>query len=117
MDGKVDPSIRLEIDWGQINSLQNWIVDMELYCISDFEMGFFGSCHFIGFAVGAVLFNITNVIGRKWFLIIMVWAGTTFTYGAYFYEDQYGRYVFLILNGVCSSRALCTYVYLLEQVP
>ena len=45
---KCDPTISVEPDMDHSDSLYNWTYDMELWCISSFEMGLFGSLYFVG---------------------------------------------------------------------
>ena len=45
------------------------MTDMELYCISSFEIGLFGSLFFLGFAIWGVLAKLWDNFGRRPILI------------------------------------------------
>lgn len=55
-----------KIDYDSIYTLKNWITDLEIYCATPFELGFFGSCFFIGMMVASFIFPpIAEIYGKK----------------------------------------------------
>jgi len=58
------------IDWSNKYSLKNWIISLDLFCASSFEIGLFGSCFFLGFLSSCLVFPpLADIYGRKRFVI------------------------------------------------
>ena len=81
-------------------TIQNWITRMNLYWISKFELGLFGSLYFLGFVFGALtLLRLGDIFGRK-----PIWLFTSisllFVYLIfYFVENLYLIYFFIFIWG------------------
>ena len=68
-NGEQLSGVNFRVDWDSIYSLRNWIEPLDLYCISSFKMGLFGSLYFAGFAFGCLtVVRLGDVYGRKWVL-------------------------------------------------
>lgn len=58
------------IDWTHKYSLVNWILQLDLFCAPSFEIGFFGSCFFMGYICSCLVFPpLADKHGRKIFII------------------------------------------------
>ena len=58
------------IDWTYKYSLSNWIISLDLFCASSFEIGLFGSCFFLGYLSSCLVFPpLADMYGRKKFVI------------------------------------------------
>lgn len=67
-----DESVNAEelIDWTSNYSLNNWIVQLGLYCVPAYEIGLFGSCFFFGYLCSCLVFPpLADMYGRKPFVI------------------------------------------------
>lgn len=54
------------IDTESIYTVKNWITNLNMYCASSFEIGFFGSCFFVGMMVASLVFPpLADIYGKK----------------------------------------------------
>ena len=89
---------------GESESLYNWTHQMELYCISSFKMGLFGSAYFAGYFFGALCFlRFADLYGRRRFVLV----GTFFVLVSYlllvFINSQTLRYLMLFALGTATA--------------
>ena len=64
-NGEVRQGVQFELDYEQSETIYNWIAQMDLYCISKFEIGLFGSIYFIGFVISGFLLMLADRYGRR----------------------------------------------------
>ena len=118
-DGHLIDGITYIPQWESKYGLYNWIKSMDLYCISDFRMGLFGSIYFVGFVVGALtVVRLGDVYGRKWVLVsLMIFQAALFAV-LLFFQVQWVTYVTMFFFGIQSTaRYGIAYSYGLEFCP
>ena len=99
--------------------LNNWVEQVNLYCIGTTESGFIGSSFFIGtFSGSFVLPRASDVYGRKpLFLIGLVIYFFVVTAG-YFVTNLYMLYFIIFMGGISETgRYYVAYVYAMEMMP
>jgi MFS family permease len=109
------PRDQWEIDWD--NSIHNWMTDMEMYCLSSFRIGLFGSLWLFGFAFWGILLKLGDTIGRKPILVIGCITNVVLSFALYFINNIYARYALLFLYGVTWAKVVWTYIYVTELSP
>ena len=61
-----DDELKYKINYDDGNTIHNWITKLDLVCISNSEMGYFGALMLSGFFFGSLfLVRIGDIIGRK----------------------------------------------------
>ena len=69
-EGKLTKHREQYIDWTDKYSLHNWITKLDLTCKASFQIGFFGSCFFLGYISSCLIFPpLADKYGRKKFVI------------------------------------------------
>jgi len=107
------------IDWQDKYSLHNWITKLGLMCSSSFEIGFFGSCFFLGYISSCLVFPpLADKYGRKKF-IIFVQIEQALCYLVYlFLPYQYLYYLTIFIFGSSVPlKNMVAYTHLAEFLP
>ena len=100
-------------------SLKNWITKLGLTCKSSFEIGFFGSCFFLGYISSCLIFPpLADKYGRKKF-IIAVQIEQAICYLFYiFVPYQYVYYATIFVFGSSVPlKNMVAYTHLAEFLP
>jgi len=79
-------------------------------------MGLIGSCLFIGVFFSAIIFQLSDYIGRKKFIQIC-WAISIIVVNLLFFTDINTRMFLCIVIGCLNAIYFCSYSYLLEITP
>lgn len=116
-DGQLTPKSEWKIDWSNSESIHNWMTQMDLYWESNFKIGLLGSTFFFGFALWGLILKIGEIWGRKWVLIIGAITNIILSFGLYFIDNLYAKYILLFLYGVTCAKVVWTYIYIPEIVP
>ncbi|CDW72064.1 organic cation [Stylonychia lemnae] len=115
--GNSDVSWR--IDYSKIETLNNWVQKLNLFCISDNQLGLIGSSFFIGAFIGSLIIpRLADVYGRKrpYLFGLCLYACTAFIYP--FSTSLYLNYFLIFLGGISESgRYYVGFVYLQELMP
>lgn len=105
-------------DFTKRTSVHNWIETLDLYCSSQTEIGFLGTCLFAGilFAMAFVI-PFSDKYGRKPLLIMNAVLGTI-TQGSFLFVNSLSSfYCLMFLMGVAAALNPCVgYVYIMEVV-
>ena len=104
---------------GDRETIHNWMTNMDLTCISNIQLGLFGSIYFLGFVFGTMtLLRLGDIIGRKP-VVTATSAGLITIFGAFiFVNNLYAVYVMLVLTGLLSiTKGALSYMYMLEILP
>lgn len=107
------------IDWSHRYSLKNWITQLNLYCSPSFEIGFFGSCFFLGYLSSCLVFPpMADRFGRKIFiLIVQIEQGLCFL-GMLLFPHVYVYYVAIFIIGSSAPmKSMIAYTHLMEFIP
>ena len=51
-----NPQTLFKIDYTSEDTVSNWITELNLVCLSKFNIGLFGSLYFVGYVIGALTF-------------------------------------------------------------
>ena len=99
--------------------LDNWVEQIDLYCISKSESGLIGSMFFVGTFTGSfILPRASDIYGRKPLFLI----GLTIFFGvvsaAYFVTNLYVLYFIIFMGGISETgKYYVAYVYAIEFMP
>lgn len=107
------------INWEHEHSINNWIVDLDLYCVDKWKIGLFGSMYYLGFLLGSVAFiNVSDIYGRKlWARVSFIGHWATFLCIMWI-NSLNGRYFFIFLCGfIGSMRCSVSYTSGCEWLP
>ena len=99
--------------------LNNWVEQVNLYCIDEGEYGLIGSMFFVGTFIGSfILPRASDIYGRKpLFLIGLVIFFGVIT-AAYFVTNLYVLYFIIFMGGISETgRFYVAYVYVIEMMP
>ena len=100
-------------------TLNNWVNELDMDCIPDFEMGFFGLIYFLGQMFSCLCFlRFADINGRKRIMQYFLVMELITYYLIVFILNQYSRYVLLFFNGM--SMGIVTsvaYILALELLP
>ena len=76
------------MDFTSNSTFNNWITDLGFLCISDFQLGLFGSFNIAGYAFGAIaLLRLGDIFGRKP-VIVVCWIFNIAIYLLMFWIDN-----------------------------
>ena len=108
-----------EPDYDSVYSFSNWVDALDIFCISGFKMGLFGSLFYVGYVIGSLSFlRLGDVYGRKWVLVAALTLQTLILLAFYFVWKQWVFYVLMFLLGFGASvREGLSYVYAMEMLP
>ena len=107
------------IDWTDKYSLKNWIITLDLFCGSSFDIGLFGSCFFIGYLTSCMIFPpLADVYGRKMFVIgVCIAQGLCFLV-LLFIPSILVFYVTILIFGISVPlKNMIAYTHLMEFLP
>lgn len=107
------------IDWSSIYSLNNWILQLNLFCSSSFEIGFFGSCFFLGYISSCLVFPpLADKYGRKKFIIaVQIEQGLCFL-ALILIRNTYVYYIAIfIIGSSVPLKNMIAYTHLMEFLP
>jgi MFS family permease len=104
---------------GNRETVHNWITNMDLTCISGFQLGLFGSLYFVGFVIGALtLLRLGDIIGRKPVVTMTSLGLLCLFVSLFFVNNLYVIYTLLFIAGVLGiTRGSLFYLYMLEMLP
>ncbi|CAI2361450.1 unnamed protein product [Moneuplotes crassus] len=105
-----------KVDYSDEFSFNNWMTDMDLYCLSDFKIGLFGSFFFFGYALNGILLKQADKYGRK-ILIGGSFIMVVCAYCLFFWKNIYAKYAFLFLAGISMATKVALYIYCTEVCP
>ena len=102
-----------------IDTLTNWVSQIDLYCTEDFEMSLIGSMFFLGTFLGSfILPRAADVYGRKPLFLIGLALYIGVAIALIFVENLYTLYVLMFLGGISETgRYYVAYVYIVEMMP
>lgn len=99
------------LDWTSERTLNNWIVEMNLYCSEKWMIGLLGSIYFQGHLLGSVLLsNLPDIYGRKsWVRYSLFFHIVLFTI-MMFSPDIYMKYTLNFLLGIAGSVRIASWM-------
>ena len=106
-------------DYDSIDTVHNWMTKMDLICLSDSQIGIFGTLFFLGWVIGAVsLLGMGDIFGRKKTLIVSVTGMALMLVGLIFVDNMWLLYANLFAMGIFNgSKGALAYLYMLELSP
>lgn len=118
---KVEDQSNVEnyIEWDHRYSLKNWIYTLKLYCSPSFEIGFFGSCFFIGYVSSCLVFPpLADKYGRKKFILLALAIQGTCFLVLLFVPNMLVYYVVIFIFGSSVPlKNMIAYTHLMEFLP
>lgn len=114
-----NPQTLYQIDRSADDTITNWITELDLVCISKFNLGIFGSLYFVGYVIGALTFvRLGDTIGRKPVLLFgttLFWITSVCTY---FATNLYLMYFLTLMLGIFEMvRFSLAYLLMVELLP
>ena len=102
-----------------IDTLNNWVNQVDLYCTESFDMSLIGSMFFVGTFLGSfVLPRAADIYGRKPLFLIGVFLYIIVVTALYFVKSLPVLYFLLFLGGISETgRYYVAYVYAIEFMP
>jgi MFS family permease len=90
---------------------------MNLYCISNFEVGFIGSMFLLGTFIGSfILPRLADILGRKPIVLFGLFIYLVDVVGFIFCKNLYLAYGLLFLGGIAETGGYyVAYVYCVEM--
>lgn len=106
-------------DPNAIDTLDNWVEQIGLYCTESFEMSLIGSMFFVGTFTGSfILPRAADIFGRKPLFLIGLSLYICVAIALYFVANLYLLYFLLFLGGISETgRYYVAYVYVVEFMP
>jgi len=106
-------------DPNSIETLTNWVSELDIYCLSDFDKSLIGSMFFVGtFSGSFVLPRAADVYGRRPLFLIGLTIYICVVIGLYFNTQLPLLYVLLYFGGISETgRYYVAYVYCVEMMP
>ena len=107
------------IDWSNPYSLKNWIISLDLYCGTSFEIGLFGSFFFFGYLCSCLVFPpLADIYGRKVFVIaVCIEQGLCFL-ALLFVPNIYVFYIAIFIFGTSVPlKNMIAYTHIMEFLP
>lgn len=107
------------IDWSNHQSLRNWIISLDLYCASSFQVGLFGSLFFFGYLIACAIFPpLADIYGRKRFVIGVCILQTFIFSLMLFVPNLMLFYTMIFIFGASSPvKNMIAYTHLMEFLP
>ena len=99
--------------------LDNWVEQINLYCIDSFQAGLIGSSFFVGtFSGSFVLPRASDIYGRKPLTLIGLVIFFAVVAASYFVKNLYLLYFIIFMGGISETgRYYVAYVYAVEMMP
>ena len=93
------------------------MTDLQLYCLSDFKIGLFGSLYFVGFAISGILLKQADQFGRK--KVILFWNFIQFfcCISLIFWTELYAKYATIFIWGLTACKYIAIYILCTELSP
>ncbi len=112
-------TVNYEVDYQSIDSLHNWIEQMDLYCVSEVQLGSLGSSFMAGCFFGSfILPRAADIIGRKPMFVTGLVIFICVVTASLFCRNLYLAYFLLFMGGISETgRYYVAYVYLVEFMP
>ena len=98
-------------------TLDNWILQLDLYCESSFIIGLFGSVFFIGMLFGSIFIKLSDKYGRKKILLIIAVINLICTALMIFIQHLETRIVLFFVIGTLAVRIPISYMLASEIFP
>ena len=108
-----------KIDYESKETLNNWITSIGLEWAPNYQIGMFGSLHFIGLFVGSAVFlRLADILGRKLFVQIGVVGSLVCIAIIYFVNNLITIYIMLFVYSIFHAlRVFIGYIYVMELTP
>ena len=102
-----------------VDTLTNWVGQVDLYCTESFEMSVIGSMFFVGtFSGSFILPRMADIYGRKPLFLIGLSLYIIVVIALYFVKNLFTLYFLLFLGGISETgRYYVAYVYAIEFMP
>ena len=102
-----------------IDTLTNWVGQVDLYCTGSFEMSVIGSMFFVGtFSGSFILPRMADIYGRKPLFLAGLSLYIVVVIAIYFAKSISMLYFLLFLGGISETgRYYVAYVYAIEFMP
>ena len=102
-----------------IDTLTNWVGQVDLYCTESFEMSVIGSMFFVGtFSGSFILPRMADIYGRKPLFLVGLSLYIIVVISLYFVKTLPLLYFLLFLGGISETgRYYVAYVYAIEFMP
>lgn len=102
-----------------MDSLHNWVEQLNLYCVSETAIGFIGSSFITGCFVGSfILPRAADIVGRKPMFLTGLVIFVAVVVASLFTTNLKFMYFLLFMGGISETgRYYVAYVYLIEFVP
>ena len=99
--------------------LNNWVEQVDLYCISTSASGLIGSMFFVGTFTGSfILPRASDIYGRKPLFLVGLAIFFSVVTAAYFVTNLYVLYFIIFMGGISETgRYYVAYVYAIEFFP
>ena len=107
------------VDWQNINSIHNFIEQLNFYCKPDYMMGLVGAFFLLGIVIGcSTLTRLGDVYGRKPIYILGLFMHLSFMFGILISRNPYVDYFLLFTFGMSiTARYYVGYTYNVEMQP
>lgn len=107
------------MDYDSVDSLHNWVEQMDLYCVSETKIGFIGSSFITGCFVGSfILPRLADIVGRKPMFLTGLAIFMAVVVASLFCKNINFLYFLLFMGGISETgRYYVAYVYVIEFVP
>ncbi len=110
---------RWHVDWSDVHSIKNYVIDLDMLCESDMALGALGSCYFIGALVGLIgLFKLSSASRLLLAKVTSVLAAVCMTGIVVAHQSINMLFLFYGALGVVCSLNVCIILpYMLELTP
>lgn len=102
-----------------VDTMNNWVTQMDLYCTNEFDMGLIGSSFLAGcFAGSFILPRLADIVGRRTIYIVGLLLFISVVGASLFCKDLIFAYGLLFFGGISETgRYYVAYVYCVEFWP
>ena len=102
-----------------VDTMTNWVSQIDLYCTGDFEMSLIGSMFFVGTFTGSfILPRAADIYGRKPLFLIGLCIYICDAVALFFVNNLYLLYFLMFMGGISETgRYYVAYVYTVEMMP
>ena len=111
--------LSFEVDYSSIDSLHNWVQQMDLYCVSEKAIAGIGTSFIAGCFFGSfILPRLADIYGRKKLFLAGLTIFILVVVLSLFCTNLKFAYFLLFMGGISETgRYYVAYVYLIEFVP